>query len=516
MENPTVSGLRSRSRSKTPFLRSNCDHENCMEGEDHTHHKSGRKTPVKRSTPVKQLSQTTNKITSETLTEVEEEITTPPVHRTRQSNKNAADKLTKTSDYSSEESLDRLKGHRKEIFQNEINSQYERVSTSSQRYSSLSDVTFSPIYTSHSVTHDRSRSRIGSPTYSACSTDSSFAEQALADTSLLLEQNPDSEHLPSRLYKMAREYWNKYPKTDYTYSPMSKDRVELAPGQVAMPNMSRRSLSQFRVQGPNTSVDEIDRLSTTTSWTSNTIRKRYTSIDSSDDETQYIHNGAQHRADQRWWITRLLMTIITTITTSTSNAYRKVVGPSHRYPYTDRRPAKASLLSQTASVATAPFTWLYMLIKTVVTTTVTTVTETITSNHLEQNEKYAGRYKAKATNRRWWPWFLLLLLPALGYGSNYAYENWEHLAMPNFTDFRLDLSEFQIPKISLPNITLPTIPNITASLPAISDNLPEVRKTYQEYKGIVQDRFTDASDYMKIVANSCFEEVRRYWRGIIG
>lgn len=33
-----------------------------------------------------------------------------------------------------------------------------------------------------------------------------------------------------------------YPKTDWTYSRHSKDRVELAPGVVAMPNMSRRSL----------------------------------------------------------------------------------------------------------------------------------------------------------------------------------------------------------------------------------------------------------------------------------
>lgn len=38
-------------------------------------------------------------------------------------------------------------------------------------------------------------------------------------------------------------FWSsKFPKTDYTYSIHSKDRVELAPGVIAMPNMSRRSL----------------------------------------------------------------------------------------------------------------------------------------------------------------------------------------------------------------------------------------------------------------------------------
>ncbi|KAK9888205.1 hypothetical protein WA026_000473 [Henosepilachna vigintioctopunctata] len=36
-----------------------------------------------------------------------------------------------------------------------------------------------------------------------------------------------------------------YPKTDWTYSPFSKDRVEIAPGVVAMPNMSRRHISSY-------------------------------------------------------------------------------------------------------------------------------------------------------------------------------------------------------------------------------------------------------------------------------
>jgi len=33
-----------------------------------------------------------------------------------------------------------------------------------------------------------------------------------------------------------------FPKTDYTYSQASKCRYEIAPGVLAMPNMSRRSL----------------------------------------------------------------------------------------------------------------------------------------------------------------------------------------------------------------------------------------------------------------------------------
>ncbi|XP_061377220.1 klaroid protein-like isoform X2 [Danaus plexippus] len=357
MENPTISELRSRSRSKTPFLRSSCDRENCTEGEEHSH-VSGRKTPIKRSTPIKQI-HNVNKI--EAVQETIEE--SPHTYRTRQSTRQM-EKLIKTSDYSSEESPDRLKGNRKEIYQNEINSQYERVSTSSQRYATLADVTLSPILTSHNVTQD-----------------------------------------------------SKYPKTDYTYSPLSRDRVELAPGQVAVPNMSRRSLSQFRIQGPNT-VDEPDIPS---GWKTSTMARRYTAIDSSDDEGAYMHKPA---VDQRWWLTRLVETIITTITTTAATTYRKVVGPSHRYPYTERRPAKAGVVSRLAAAIVAPVYWIFSTIKTIVTTTVTTVTENISPDKRDENKRYSSRYN-EINRRRWWPWLALLLLPVMGYG----YYNYKDVLM---------------------------------------------------------------------------------------
>lgn len=41
------------------------------------------------------------------------------------------------------------------------------------------------------------------------------------------------------------KFFSKFPKTDYTYSENSKDRIELAPGIVAMPNMSRRALHSY-------------------------------------------------------------------------------------------------------------------------------------------------------------------------------------------------------------------------------------------------------------------------------
>ncbi|KAH1026037.1 hypothetical protein HUJ05_010626 [Dendroctonus ponderosae] len=44
------------------------------------------------------------------------------------------------------------------------------------------------------------------------------------------------------LYRKSGRYWDVYPKTDWTYSQYSKDRVEIAPGVVAMPNMSRKTI----------------------------------------------------------------------------------------------------------------------------------------------------------------------------------------------------------------------------------------------------------------------------------
>lgn len=94
--------------------------------------------------------------------------------------------------------------------------------------------------------------------------------------------------------------------------------------------------------------------------------------------------------------------------------------------------------------------------------------------------------------------------------------------MVNFTDFQLNLTEFttiELPVISIPvAITdlIPKMPDINITLPDIRDNLPEVTRTYREYKDIVQNRVVDASDYIQIVAESCFEEIRRFWRGIIG
>ncbi|XP_015438420.1 PREDICTED: uncharacterized protein LOC107193483 [Dufourea novaeangliae] len=67
-------------------------------------------------------------------------------------------------------------------------------------------------------------------------------------TSDYSSEEGEKEDLPNRpstiheIYKQAGDWWNVFPKTDYTYSKKSQCRYEIAPGILAMPNMSRRSI----------------------------------------------------------------------------------------------------------------------------------------------------------------------------------------------------------------------------------------------------------------------------------
>ncbi|XP_059478463.1 klaroid protein-like [Neocloeon triangulifer] len=48
-----------------------------------------------------------------------------------------------------------------------------------------------------------------------------------------------------QFYRNMGEWWNYYKKTDYTYSPLSQQRYEIAPGVYNMPNLSRRPLATY-------------------------------------------------------------------------------------------------------------------------------------------------------------------------------------------------------------------------------------------------------------------------------
>lgn len=107
----------------------------------------------------------------------------------------------------------------KEVQQNELNQSFEYTNSNSS--SSTHQLrTSTPLFNKSST----ARHSFASPTSAANLNDVSLAAY--------------------KEYREAGEYWNKYPKTDYTYSKLSPHRRELAPGIVAMPNMSRNSLTQ--------------------------------------------------------------------------------------------------------------------------------------------------------------------------------------------------------------------------------------------------------------------------------
>ncbi|KAH8272798.1 hypothetical protein KR018_000050 [Drosophila ironensis] len=119
-----------------------------------------------------------------------------------------------------------------------------------------------------------------------------------------------SDYLAYLEYRDAGEYWNKTPKTDYTYSELSPHRRQLAPGIVAMPNMSRKSLGNHD--------ERINRMVQNNPSQEEFIRRRYQSkytenlnYDSADEYDSALRDTAK----QSWWFVRLIQLIVTSVST---------------------------------------------------------------------------------------------------------------------------------------------------------------------------------------------------------
>lgn len=101
---------------------------------------------------------------------------------------------------------------------------------------------------------------------------------------------------------------SKTPKTDYTYSELSPHRRHLAPGIVAMPNMSRRSLENHN--------ERVDIMVNQNPAQEEFIRRRYQSnytrlnYDSGDelDNINFIH-----QQKQSWWLLRFISVIVSSM-----------------------------------------------------------------------------------------------------------------------------------------------------------------------------------------------------------
>lgn len=78
-------------------------------------------------------------------------------------------------------------------------------------------------------------------------------------------------------------YHSRFPKTDYTYSPYSKNVREVRPGVIAMPNMSRRSLDHHS--------ERVAQMAARDPAKESYFRSRYLSMTSS------IRNRSERAAD---------------------------------------------------------------------------------------------------------------------------------------------------------------------------------------------------------------------------
>ncbi|XP_040152446.1 uncharacterized protein LOC120894129 isoform X1 [Anopheles arabiensis] len=147
------------------------------------------------------------------------------------------------------------------------------------------------------------------------------AAQKMAPAKVILTPEELQQHAAYKEYLEAGEYWNKYPKTDYTYSELSPHRREVAPGLVAMPNMSRPSLNKHaeRVQtmiqrNPEQEAFIRERY---TSARSRLVRSNpYDSHDETDELMQSSKSFGVHRQqrvtiEQRSIVSRFFLSIVT-------------------------------------------------------------------------------------------------------------------------------------------------------------------------------------------------------------
>lgn len=158
-----------------------------------------------------------------------------------------------------------------------------------------------------------------------------------------------AEHPAYKEYREAGEYWNKYPKTDYTYSELSPHRRELSNGIVAMPNMSRRSLEKYQnrveVMIQNNPAEEsflrrkfLSNLST--SFQKKSAELQYDSADEVD-VSELRRNLQNRRKPADNIVSRFFLTIVSYIYTGYFNlkqAVRKTLFKTNdRYTYTPIR-----------------------------------------------------------------------------------------------------------------------------------------------------------------------------------
>lgn len=373
---------RGRSRSKTPFLRSSCDREACTHiGEGHVHERKLKKSPQ-----------------VQTIIEEESYTRYTPDRKTQQaiSSRMKASKV-KTSDYSSDDISPENSRTRSNVKTVTITTSTETLIAGGQHSSQyrnassrLSQV-MSPIdkISSKETTQNDMNSafeesiKTSTPITTGNSSSSSRKIQFASNTTT---NGQAGEHVSYQEYKKAGEYWNKYPKTDYTYSRLSPHRREIAPGYVAMPNMSRKSLDKHneRVdvmirQNPSQESYILrryadNRQSTTKKSSSTKVLRSEVQYDSQDevDLTEYDsferrrrymqYNSGSNIVYKQSFITRILTTIVSLFYSVTGVFWKNEADVGYYTTFEEKRGFFGRILSNVSSLIVTAFRPLYLFI----------------------------------------------------------------------------------------------------------------------------------------------------------
>ncbi|XP_052892836.1 klaroid protein [Anopheles moucheti] len=268
------------------------------------------------------------------------------------------------------------------------------------------------------------------------------AAQKQTTAKVMLSPEELQQHAAYKEYLEAGEYWNKYPKTDYTYSELSPHRREVAPGLVAMPNMSRPSLNKHaeRVQTMIQRNPEQEAF----------IRERYTSArsrlirsnpyDSNDETDELLQSKSSHRQQQRVTIehrsivSRFFLSIVTycfTFVDSVRNVFRRR-DEQHMY-YTrieDERGFFTRVSGYVTSFFVNVFKRIYMFISSVM----------FLDAWLLQTRAGNAEQQQGGQRKRRFLLFLLLLLPFLVIGAYLMADEDQTIVLPASSRATLALS----------------------------------------------------------------------------
>ncbi|XP_049546684.1 klaroid protein [Anopheles darlingi] len=279
---------------------------------------------------------------------------------------------------------------------------------------------------------------------SAITTRSATAASSAAKIALTPEQL--QQHAAYKEYIEAGEYWNKYPKTDYTYSELSPHRREVAPGLIAMPNMSRPSLSNHaeRVHTMIQRDPEREMYIRERYTTGARLAKRDAQYDSAD-EADYFTQQAQQRQQKRVTIekrsivSRFFLAIVTYVFRcydTVRSVFTRKTDEQQLY-YTrivDERGFFARVYGAISSFFTHLFKRVYLLISSVLFLDAWLLQTTAADQ--EQQLLAAGQRKRRFLL------FLLVLLPFLLIGAHLLADEDHAIVLPVSSRATVALSSF--------------------------------------------------------------------------